>query len=266
MTRAFISNLFRRLGLMRLWDKLQYRRQAMKYGAENRAFRQEHPEVALPPDYMMYESFKLQYGRYYEGGRESAEWLCRALAPHLPERGRLLDWGCGPGRIIRHLPALKGEGWEICGTDYNGDSIEWCRAHLEGIRFEKNGLRPPTVFADGHFQAAYGISILTHLSAEMHRAWIAELWRVLAPGGVLLLTTHGEAFLAKLSAEEQQRFRKPELVVRGKTVEGHRTYAAFQPPAIMRGLFEGFDILAHIPGTVVQGVPEQDVWIVGKKS
>jgi len=108
-----------------------------------------------------------------------------------------LDWGCGPARIIRHLPKLL-PNTSLYGTDYNAKSIAWNKANFQKISFELNNINPPTSFEDGFFDAIYGLSIFTHLSEENHFNWISELYRISSPGAILILTTHGQAYREKL--------------------------------------------------------------------
>jgi ubiquinone/menaquinone biosynthesis C-methylase UbiE len=51
-----------------------------------------------------------------------------------------------------------------------------------------NGHEPPLPFPDKHLDRIYSISIFTHLPEAMQDAWLAELHRVLKPGGYLLTT------------------------------------------------------------------------------
>ncbi|RYY20740.1 MAG: class I SAM-dependent methyltransferase, partial [Cytophagaceae bacterium] len=195
MKKATLSAWLRQARLLHLADRLRFWLLRARHRRENQAFRLAHPAVALPPDYLMYEAFKLRYRNYYEGGRATAEWLKEQLAPYASLHNQhVLDWGCGPGRVVRHLPAVIGQGCRFTGTDANAQSVAWCQAHLPGISFLHNGMSPPLALADGVVDVAYGISIFTHLSAAGHASWLAELRRVLRPGGVLLLTTHGAAF------------------------------------------------------------------------
>lgn len=267
MNKAVLSTWLRRAGLMHLADTLRFRLLQSRYRAENRAFRAENPAVALPPDYLMYESFKLSYRSYYEGGRETAEWLKGHLAPHLPlQNQHLLDWGCGPGRVIRHLPGVIGAGCRFTGTDANAQSVAWCRAHLPGLSFLHNGMSPPLAADANTFDAAYGISIFTHLSGQGHESWLAELLRVLRPGGVLLLTTHGAAFRPILTVAERARFDAGQLVERRHVREGHRVFAAFQPAQFLRKLFDGrLAVLRHEPGQWLGHTASQDVWVLRKQ-
>ncbi|MDV7395980.1 class I SAM-dependent methyltransferase, partial [Arthrospira platensis SPKY1] len=115
---------------------------------------------------------------------------------------RILDWGCGPARIVRHLPGLLPDS-EIHGTDYNPNTIAWCKANIKGVQFEKNELDPPTVYPDKHFDLIYGISIFTHLSEPRHFSWFDELMRIAKPGAVILLTTHGNLYKRVLTDAEK---------------------------------------------------------------
>jgi SAM-dependent methyltransferase len=116
------------------------------------------------------------------------------------------------------------------------------------------------------FDFIYGISIFTHLSEPNHQAWFEELMRICRPGGFVLLTTHGEIFRHKLTESERTQFNLGRLVVRGNVVEGHRVFAAFQPPAYLRELFSAHaEVVQHIPGIPRQWGLEQDVWILRKK-
>lgn len=246
-------------------DLVRFYQQKWKNRAKNAAFKKAHPDVVLPPDYLMYESFQLDYARYLEGGKASANWILGHLRRHTELAGKdILDWGCGPGRIIRHLPELVGNDCTFSGTDYNARSVEWCSEHLKGITFMNNGLEPPIPAEPESFDVIYAISIFTHLSERLHFAWLEELLRVARPGATLLLTFQGDGFRPKLTPEELEIYDRGAIVVRGQVKEGHRIFSAFHPPAFMQNFFQHVEILEHVPGETVNGKPEQDVWIIRK--
>lgn len=266
MNKARISGFLRQMHLLHLTDYIRYRQQKRQNAAKNRVFLNLHPNVKLPPDYLMYESFQLDYERYYEGGRKSAEWILGHIARHTDFEGkRILDWGCGPARILRHLPELTQHKAEYYGTDYNEASIAWNRNNLPGIHFSQNQLSPPLPLPANHFNIIYAISIFTHLSEKMHFAWLEELLRVSQSGAVLALTFQGDAFLPKLTPTETADYKQGKLVVRGQVKEGHRIFSAFHPPVWMQRFFQKVDILEHIAGDTTNGKAEQDVWIIRKR-
>lgn len=268
MIKGRITNILRQLGLIQSIDWLRFQFLKFKNRKANSYFKDNNPDVKLPPDYLMYESFQINYDKYYNGGKKMAAWLATHFEKHIKlENKRILDWGCGPGRIIRHMPKIINNNCEFFGTDYNKKSIDWCSKNLSGISFNKNELKASLPYKDNTMDVIYGISIFTHLSEQMHYEWFNELHRVLKPNGILLLSLHGDNFKSKLTDEELQKYNEGKLVVRSTANEGHRTYAAFHPNAFTEVLFKEVEILEHIiqTSTNTSWVP-QDIWIVKKKS
>lgn len=268
MNTGKLTYPFRQLGLMHLLDKAKYYYHFWKNQKLNKQFRTVHPEVKLPPDYLMYESYRLNYQKYFFGGRDNAVWLKEHFEKHIDLKNKkILDWGCGPARVIRHLPDVFDENCTFYGTDYNPKTIAWCTENIPTASFSNNGINPPLTYENDFFDLIYGISIFTHLSENNHSAWFTELMRVSKKGAVLLLTTQGEAFKEKLTEAEKTKFDRGELLTRGKVLEGHRVYSAFHPPSYIRNLFEAqTDILEHIPGTKKHWGIDQDVWIIKKRN
>jgi len=266
MNKGQVSNWLRKMKLLYLADWVHFYIEKTRNKKKNVAFKEKHPGISLPPDYLLYESFMLSYDEYYYGGLSTAQWLAESFSRHTTLKDKkILDWGCGPGRTIRHLPAIIGNGCTYDGTDYNQRSIEWCASRLAGISFNKNPLEAKLPYQDNCFDIIYGISIFTHLSEQLHYDWYNELYRVLNKGGIMLLTTQGNNFTSKLTAAELEQFNSNQLVVRGNVKEGHRTFSAFHPEGFMQHLFHNAEILEHI---VTKPVNEkdlsQDTWIIRK--
>lgn len=265
MVKTGISAFLRSLRLLHLSDFLRYKFQKIRNSKKNQDFLSRHPGILLPPDYLIYESFQLDYEKYYTDSIETTEWLAGLFRNHISVYNiNVLDWGCGPARIIRHMPATLGNTCFYYGTDYNPTTIEWCKNNIKGVHFSKNDLKPPLDYNDSFFHIIYGISIFTHLSEPMHEAWSHELQRVLSPGGIIVVTTQGNAFRIKLTEEECRAFDRNELVIRGNVREGHRIYSAFQPEPYVKQLFHSLSLVEHQPGQVSGGRPQQDVWIFRK--
>jgi 2-polyprenyl-3-methyl-5-hydroxy-6-metoxy-1,4-benzoquinol methylase len=265
--KSSISAGLRRLHLLNAAESVRYYLEKIKYYKTNRVFRKRHPDVVMPPEYFIYETYKLNVEEYYYDGQETAKEIVTALAMDsgLSQPGsRILDWGCGPGRIVRHLPALLPQA-AIYGTDYNEKYIGWCSNELKGIRFTLNHIDPPLNYADSFFDAIIGFSIFTHLSEKNHFAWINELHRVIKTGGTAFITTQGRAYRVKLLAAEQALFDKGALVSRENVREGNRLFSAFQPPEFMRQLMAGkFEVIEFIPAPLNHHQPVQDSWLIRK--
>jgi SAM-dependent methyltransferase len=155
--------------------------------------------------------------------------------------GAVLDFGCGCGRVMRRWADVSGPAF--FGSDYNPDFIYWCRENLSFARFAVNRLEPPLPFDDEQFDLVYALSVFTHLTEPLQHKWIAELHRVVKPGGLLVLSARGEAWSWKLNPQERARYDAGELVVRYGDVTGTNLCAAFHPePYVRQRLLHGFDI------------------------
>lgn len=262
-----LTYLFRLLGLMHLLDKIKFLFQKYYFRHDNREFFSKNPDVILPPDYMMFESFQLNFKKYYEGGMESAQWILEKVGRHKRLDGiKLLDWGCGPARITRHIPHILGDKSEVYGTDSNAATVEWCQTNFKNILFSANQISPPLKYGNRLFDVIIGISIFTHLSHPRHMSWVEELHRILCTGGLLFITTHGRAFKVKMTEQEKILFDHHELIVRGNVKEGHRVFAAFHPTEYLKKLIDPyFVIVEHVEGKIVSWGIEQDYWILKKR-
>ncbi|MCA1618003.1 MAG: methyltransferase domain-containing protein [Acidobacteria bacterium] len=102
---------------------------------------------------------------------------------------RILDLGCGAGRMIRHLRDLA-ETCEVWGTDISAEHIYWCKKNLSPpFNFATTTKTPHLPFEDRSFQLIYCGSVFTHID-DLADAWLLELRRILAPEGRLYVTIH----------------------------------------------------------------------------
>jgi 2-polyprenyl-3-methyl-5-hydroxy-6-metoxy-1,4-benzoquinol methylase len=265
--KSSISARLRRLHLLQAAEIVRYYLEKIKYDKTNRVFRKKHPGIVLPPAFFIYETYKLNVEEYYYDGQATAKEIVTALGISIDlsrPGARVLDWGCGPGRIVRHLPALLPRA-AVYATDYNPKYIDWCSKELKGIHFSLNQIYPPLNYTDSFFDAIIGFSIFTHLSRENHFAWISELHRVIKTGGAAFITTQGQAYRAKLLPAEQAVFDKGEMVSRENVLEGNRLFSAFQPPEFIEQLIAGkFEVIEFIPALLNRDQPVQDSWLIKK--
>jgi SAM-dependent methyltransferase len=114
------------------------------------------------------------------------------------EGKRVLDFGCGAGRVLRHFLPEAERGSEFWGSEIDAASVEWLDHNLSPpFKAVLHAERPPLPVEDGHFDLIYAISVFTHITFEWS-AWLLELHRLLAEGGLLLATFLGEGTEAYL--------------------------------------------------------------------
>jgi SAM-dependent methyltransferase len=130
---------------------------------------------------------------FTEGGRQAAAELAGLMRAAGRDPGRLrsvLDFGCGPGRVLPHVARLAPQA-ACAGCDVDAAAIDWAARHLPGLGWSLSSFHPPLPFEDGRFDLIYAISVFSHLDRGVAALWLAELRRVLAPDGLALLSVHG---------------------------------------------------------------------------
>jgi SAM-dependent methyltransferase len=105
-----------------------------------------------------------------------------------PRALRILDWGCGCGRVARYL-ARAGVS-ELRGCDIDLEAVAWCSANLPG-EFSSCAPEPPLPYEEGEIDVVFASSVFTHLGREDQSRWLSELRRVLSPDGLLVASVAG---------------------------------------------------------------------------
>jgi SAM-dependent methyltransferase len=192
-----------------------------------------------------------------EGARVLRETLQRHTAQGIEGLDAILDFGCGCGRIARHWATLDGP--EVHGCDYNPRLVKWCDENLPFLHVQRNDLAPPLPYLAERFDFIYALSVFTHLSERMQFEWIAELRRIIRPGGFLLFTTHGDAqaveHLTRPGRTGLEDYEAGRFVVTDQSVEGLNLCAAYHPHQwVVDRMLGGFELLESVPqGATMNG-------------
>lgn len=111
----------------------------------------------------------------------------------IKEDDLLLDFGVGWGRIarffLRDLPIEN-----IHGLDVMEEFVTICQQTFKSDNFYVTTPFPPTEIPDSKFNYIVGYSVFSHLSEAACSSWMSEFSRILAPGGMVALTTRGRPF------------------------------------------------------------------------
>ncbi|WP_186776991.1 class I SAM-dependent DNA methyltransferase [Streptomyces salinarius] len=109
--------------------------------------------------------------------------LMGAFAELVGPEGQVADLGCGPGLVTAHLASL---GLRVFGLDLSASMLAIARRENPGLRFEQGSMLELDL-PDGALAGAVSWYSSIHTPWERLPDLFAEIGRVLAPGGHLLL-------------------------------------------------------------------------------
>ena len=136
---------------------------------------------------------------YDAWGRVAKADLLELLPWSLAGR-RVLDFGCGAGRILRHL----GEA-QLAGCDIDAPSIEWVLANMPWVdAFLVEDAIPRSAAS---YDLVLAASVFTHLLDW--EWWMLEIRRVLVAGGFLLATFVGPGMYAEFGEPDGMAVLNP---------------------------------------------------------
>ena len=126
----------------------------------------------------------------------------RSAGHSLEDFVSVLDFGVGCGRVL--VPLWQRWGGEIVfhGCDIDEAAVAWLRAHYPALPVAVNQFRPPLPYAADSFDLLYSVSVFSHLDEQGQLDWLTEVRRVLRPGGVAMLTVHGESAFRRFASGE----------------------------------------------------------------
>lgn len=257
------KNIFSLIGAIPLMDEFNYRFQQIWNLRRNITYKKPLKRFVFPTDRALFNTFQLNYKKYYEDGLLAAHEMMEWGAIKTMHQPIILDWGCGTGRVIRHIPELKKDA--VCyGADIDCTTIQWCRNAIDAVYFDciEQGLPYPS----NYFHLVYGISVLTHIPKDTTAFWLKELERVLVPNGMAILTTHGTNYLHQLDQVQIQQLEKEGLYTQPFKQIGHRSMTTYHEANHLKKLIVKHFTLIHFWEGL--NFPEkmggQDCWVIKK--
>lgn len=172
-----------------------------------------------------------------------------------------LEFACGHGRFTRHLAQALPPG-ALTVSDVVPGCVAFLRQNWAVKGFDSTP-DPAALAIPDRYDVVFVLSLFSHLPESTWHAWLGKLYGIVAAGGVLIMTTHGEEAARKsrvdwgasgfafFSASESTSLRGAEY---GTTF----TSARFVRQAIAAAAIPGE--VTHIPSAFWS---YQDAWILG---
>jgi SAM-dependent methyltransferase len=107
---------------------------------------------------------------------------------------RVLDFGCGWGRLTRFLARDVAPG-RLYGCDPAQMILDVCRQTRVPATLARSEFVPERLPFEGPLDLAFAFSVFTHLSEPAHERALRALHAAVAPGGILVVTVRPPAYL-----------------------------------------------------------------------
>ncbi len=138
---------------------------------------------------------------YFEVGYSALRCIRLALLAAEKETvDRILDFGCGHGRVLRMLRAAFPRA-RLTACDINRGGADFC-AETFGATAVYSAEKPGEIPLSGQFDLIWSGSVFTHLSEDRWPGFLGLLFSRLAYGGVAVLTTSGRSVAERLRAND----------------------------------------------------------------
>lgn len=133
-----------------------------------------------------YDAFAQDFSQHRQGAWPEFEFLL----PHLKKSDKILDLGCGNGRLRKFIPEDKISGGQYYGLDISTELLSIARKSFLQDHFFKGDFSKPLIFGADNFDVVTAIASFHHLlSPASQKLFLRECFRVLRPGGMIFLTT-----------------------------------------------------------------------------
>ncbi len=126
----------------------------------------------------------------------------------------ILDVGCGTGALIKELERYGA----VYGIDFSEEAVSYCRSR--GIKNVEKSIVEKIPYPEDYFDVVLAMDVLEHIPDD--RVGLREIYRVLKPGGLLVIFVPAFMFLwgtTDVISQHYRRYSQSEIV--GKTKEAN---------------------------------------------
>jgi len=160
--------------------------------------------IPLPPTHLRMGGAHFRSDqKFVAGAVRDVRRLVRRVG--LDSDSRLLDWGCGAGRLAVGVKKELGQVRDYHGVDVQPELLNWAAANLSddhtrftlvdqrNARYNPSGEQTFEIPADdGSVDILYSYSVFSHMLTDDVRGYAGTIARILAPGGKAFMTAFVE--------------------------------------------------------------------------
>jgi len=137
----------------------------------------------------VYDAVAEAYSETFSGEHEKKpkdREILHRFSQEIGKRKPVWDFGCGPGQTTKYLKDL---GIEISGLDLSDNILKQARTNHPEINFKKGNVLE-LEFENDSIAGIVSFYAIVHFTEEQAEVAFREVFRVLQPGGIFLLTYH----------------------------------------------------------------------------
>ena len=190
--------------------------------------------------------------------------LLESVQRPLLETGSFLEFASGHGRFTRHLVKALGAD-RVTVSDVVPDAVAFAQDTL-GVPGFLSAARPEDLAWPRRYDVVFVLSLFSHLPRAIWGRWLSRLYDAVAPGGVLVFTTHGQeaARRAQVQLDTEGFFFAPSS--ESSAIDAEEYGTAFTDQAFVRARIAeetgGAPVLRFAPTWFWH---HQDAWVLGKR-
>ncbi len=218
-----------------------------------------------PDDEMMNYIIELGFATddYFITGKKNALTFKDSISRHKPSLlsgKKILDYGCGHGRICRYIPKLFSPS-KFVVTDVWDEAVNFCAEEFKATPFLITDEKSLSTYNEKS-DVIFAYSVFTHLPPSSFKFYISDISKCLEKDGIFLFTTKGEFEQKQVGVSLTDGYSFSVNVIPNET-KGRLPGSKYAVMIVTRQFVEkvlnsvGLKLLEHLPDSMTH----QDLYI-----